>query len=95
MVGHTAATARYRTFCLQTNWKHYGNKWSSQVRLIGSLLRIQRSGRLNWQRRVWELEMKNGTVESYKLFELWMEHYQSVKGHFESRGIPIEDRNKQ
>jgi len=40
-------------------------------------------------------EMKNGTVESYTLFELWMEHYQSVKGHFESRGIPIEDRNKQ
>ncbi len=46
-----------------------------------------------WRRMVWELEMKDGTVESYTLFDLWMEHYQSVKGHFVSRGIAIEDRN--
>ncbi len=51
------------------------------------------SGRLNWQQIVWELEMKNGTFESYRLFDLWMEHYQSVKGHFVSKGIAIEDRN--
>ena len=50
------------------------------------------SGRLNWQRTVWELEMKDGTVESYTLFDLWMEHYLSVKEHFVSRGIAIDDR---
>ena len=52
------------------------------------------SGRRSWQHTIWELEMKNGTVESHTLFDLWMEHYQSVKGHFESRGIAIEERNK-
>ena len=50
------------------------------------------SGRRSWQRTVWELGMKNGTTERYIHFELWMEHYQSVKGHFVSRGIVIEDR---
>ena len=50
------------------------------------------SGRPRWQRTVWELEMKDGTVESYSLFDLWMEHYLSVKEHFVSKGIAIEDR---
>jgi hypothetical protein len=51
------------------------------------------SGRRGWQQTVWHLEMKNGTVETYTVFDLWMEHYQSVKSHFVSRGIVIEDRN--
>ncbi len=42
-----------------------------------------------WRRMVWELEMKDGTVESYTLFDLWMEHYQSVKGHFVSRALRL------
>ena len=53
------------------------------------------SGRRGWQQTVWELEMKNGTVETYTVFDLWMEHYQSVKSHFISRGIAIEDRRLQ
>ena len=47
------------------------------------------------QETVWELEMRNGTVESYTIFDLWMEHYQSVMDHFVSRGIAIEDRRVQ
>jgi hypothetical protein len=47
------------------------------------------------QQTVWELEMRNGTVERYTLSDLWMEHYQSVVKHFVSRGIAIQDRELQ
>ena len=57
---------------------------------------VERSrGRRGWQRTVWQIEMKSGAVETYTVFDLWMEHYQSVKSHFLSRGIAIDERRLQ
>lgn len=79
---------------------HVGPWWApiegtilfSEVRSICVEKATGGSGRNRRIETNWVLESPNGTTERYLIFELWMENYQSIQGHFTSKGIVLDAR---